>query len=337
MLSWQWPLMFVLLPLPLLVRWLLKPYSADNDTVKVPYFALLKKLDQGHEQLGKTSFFKVLLTWLMWCLLLAAAAQPQWIGEPVSVAQDRRDLMLAVDISESMLETDMLLKDQYIDRISTVKNVVGEFVQQRTGDRLGLILFAQQAYLMTPLTHDRETVKQQLQEALVGFAGRATAIGDTIGLAIKNLRDRPTENRVLVLLTDGANSAGSAPKQAADIAAEAGIRIHTIGVGASTKLVQDFFGRTRKVNQRAQFDEDTLRYIATQTGGSYFHAEDPTMLKTIYAQLDHLEPQADEQFFRPRQSLVHWPAIAALACSLLLCLFHNGRGLRLSRIRGSAK
>ena len=211
------------------------------------------------------------------------------------------------------------------------RRVVGDFVQQRTGDRLGLVLFGQQAYLQTPLTHDRTTVNQQLQEARVGFAGSATAIGDTIGLAIKRLRGRPSESRVLVLLTDGSNTAGTDPKQAADIAAEADIRIHTIGVGATVKLTQDIWGRTRQRRVANQIDEVTLRYIAEKTGGQYFRAEDPESLKAIYAELDNLEPKPEEQTFREQRSLLHWPLGLALALSLVLLL-----GRQFPKRRGAA-
>ena len=329
MFSLHWPFLLLLLPLPLMVRWLLPEHNQNSGAIRVPFFSTLKQLDGNSSNFRNSSAFTMVLIWLIWLCLLFAAARPIWIGEAISIPQDRRDLMLAVDISESMLEKDMLSGDNYIDRITAVKRVVGDFVQQRTGDRLGLVLFGQQAYLQTPLTHDRTTVNQQLQEARVGFAGRATAIGDTIGLAIKRLRGRPSESRVLVLLTDGSNTAGTDPKQAADIAAEADIRIHTIGVGATVKLTQDIWGRTRQRRVANQIDEVTLRYIAEKTGGQYFRAEDPESLKAIYAELDNLEPKPEEQTFREQRSLLHWPIGMALILSLLMLL-----GQQLPKRRG---
>lgn len=320
MFSLQWPLIFLLAPLPLLARWLLPEKEANMGAIRVPFFDTLRALDEGSSRPAPNSLWVLFFLWATWLCLLTAAARPVWIGESILIPQDRRDLMLAVDISESMLKQDMLNDNRYIDRISTVKSVVSDFVQRRRGDRLGLILFGQQAYLQTPLTHDIRTVKQQLQEALVGFAGRATAIGDTIGLAIKRLRDRPSESRVLVLLTDGGNTAGTDPRQAADIAAEANIRIHTVGVGATVKVGRDYLGRTRQIRVSNQIDEPTLRYIAKTTGGQYFRAEDPQSLEAIYQQLDELEPKPDEQTFRQQRSLLHWPLGVALLLSSILGL-----------------
>jgi len=325
MFSLHWPLLLLLAPLPFIARWLLPERDQNAGAIRVPFFTALQQLDGHSSRASGSSVWLSMLLWLAWLCLLLAAARPVWIGEPISLPQDRRDLMLAVDISESMLEKDMLEGNRYIDRISTVKAVVSDFVEQRSGDRLGLILFGQQAYLQTPLTHDRATVKQQLQEALVGFAGRATAIGDTIGLAVKRLRDRPADSRVLILLTDGSNTAGSAPRQAADIAAEAEIRIHTIGVGATVKVGRDLLGRTRQRRVPNQIDEPTMRYIAEQTGGQYFRAEDPESLAAIYQELDRLEPKPEQQTFRQQRSLLHWPLGAAFLLSALLVVRQHHR------------
>lgn len=320
MLSWQWPYVFLLIPLPLLVRWLTPALETAAGAIRVPFYQAFYELDDGLSRKSVGNWLRGFLIWLIWGCLLAAAARPTWVGDPVNVPQDRRDLMLAVDISGSMREQDMLQGNRYVDRISAVKQVVGEFVEQRGGDRLGLILFGRQGYLQTPLTYDSQTVKQQLYEAQLGFAGDATAIGDTIGLAIKRLRDRPADSRVLILLTDGANNAGTDPARAATIAAEAKIRIHTVGVGAEVKQVRDIFGRSRNTNPSANLDEPTLQAIADATGGKYFRARDPDELATIYQELDRLEPIPEEQTFRPTRSLSHWPVALALLLSGLLAL-----------------
>jgi len=312
MLSWQWPALFALLPLPLLVRWLAPAQESAANAIRVPFYQALKTLE-GSERRPSRNWLRAILVWGLWVCLVTAVARPNWVGEPITVPQDRRDLMLAVDISRSMFEDDMLVNNRYIDRITTVKAVVGEFVQQRSGDRMGLILFGEQSYLQTPLTYDTQTVKQQLAEAQIGFAGYATAIGDTIGLAIKRLRDRPADSRVLILLTDGANSAGTDPLKAVDIAAEAEIRIHTVGIGADVK-----YGRATRTS--TQLDEKTLTMIAEKTGGQYFRARDPSELQTIYAELDRLEPIPDEETFRPRRSLSFWAIGLALLLSLMLAI-----------------
>jgi len=318
MLSWQWPYLLALLPLPLLARWLMSEREIASGALRVPFYTLLQRLDQVQATQSNSHWLRALFLWGIWLCLILAIARPTWVGAPISLPQDKRDMMLAVDISKSMQEADMLVDKRYINRISAVKSVVGQFLTKRAGDRVGLILFGQQGYLQTPLTYDSQTVKQQLQEAQLGFAGNATAIGDAIGLAIKRLRDRPADSRVLILLTDGANTAGTDPVQAATIAAEAGIRIHTIGVGADAKYISDIFGRTRQQNPSRDLDEKTLNIVAKKTSGKYFRARDPQELLGIYTEIDRLEPIPEEQTFRPTRSLSHWPATVALLFSVLL-------------------
>jgi len=300
------------------------PLETAAGAIRVPFYQRLHDLNQGQTQQLSTQWLKVIVLWLVWAALVAAAAGPMWVGEPISIPQERRDLMLAVDISPSMDETDMPVSGGYTDRITAVKYVVGAFIKQRSSDRLGLILFGQQGYLQTPLTYDSETVNQQLQEARLGFAGNATAIGDAIGLAIKRLRDRPADSRVLILLTDGANTAGTDPIKAAEIADEAQIKIHTVGIGADSKTVSDFFGRTRQVNPGRDLDEKTLNIVAKKTGGKYFRARDPKELQEIYAEINKLEPIPEDQTFRPTQSLTHWPVLIALLLSALLTMIIRG-------------
>ena len=319
MLSWQWPLLFYLLPMPLLVRWLLPAKEQAPQAIRVPFYEELTTLQASRQHRSAPVWLQALCIALIWICLVAAAARPTWVGDPVPLPQEGRDLMLAVDISKSMEQEDMQAPAGYASRINAVKAVVGNFIEKRVGDRIGLILFGQQGYLQTPLTFDTNTLNQQLQEAQLGFAGNATAIGDAIGLAIKRLRDRPAESRVLVLLTDGANTAGTDPRQAADIAAEANIRIHTVGVGSDSKVVRSLFG-TRRVNPSSELDEETLSYIAEATGGQYFRAHNPTELLSIYDYIDELEPMPEEQTFRPSMSLFHWPLALALLLSGLMVL-----------------
>ena len=319
MLNWTWPYLFALLPLPFIIRLVTREIKTASGAIKVPFYQQLNSIDTNPTQSGVKRLSRIILVWLTWGSLVAAAAGPLWVGEPVNLPQERRDLMLAVDISLSMEEQDMLVNNRYIDRITAVKGVVGQFIEQRSSDRLGLILFGEQGYLQTPLTYDSKTVKQQLHEAQLGFAGNATAIGDAIGLAIKRLRDRPAESRVLILLTDGASNAGTEPVPAAEIAKEADIRIHTIGVGADSKVVRDFFG-TRKINPSRGLDENTLKSVARITGGKYFRARNPQQLQNIYAEIDRLEPVPDDQTFRPTKSLAHWAIIIALLMSGLLSI-----------------
>jgi Ca-activated chloride channel family protein len=247
------------------------------------------------------------------------------VGDPVAMPASGRDLLLGVDISGSMEIQDMQWQGDNYDRLSIVKAVVGDFVQRRQSDRLGLVLFGTHAYLQAPLTFDRTTVNQLLQEAQLGFAGEKTAIGDAIGLGVKRLRHRPQESRVMILLTDGANTAGQiTPLKAAELAAKAKVKIYTIGIGADEMITPGIFGSSfgaRRVNPSADLDEATLKAIAEQTGGQYFRARSPEDLQVIYQELDKLEPiEQEAETFRPTQSLFYWPLGVALVLAGLLFL-----------------
>jgi Ca-activated chloride channel family protein len=270
------------------------------------------------------------LLWLVWLSLLLAAARPVWIGEPIELPDSGRDLMLAVDISGSMRTGDMQIERTLVRRIDAVREIGAEFIGRRSGDRLGLILFGSNAYLQSPLSFDVATVKRFLLEARIGFAGRETAIGDAIGLAVKRLRERPAESRVLILLTDGRDTASSVPPlDAARLAAELGVRIHTIGIGADEMTLPGPFGSgfgSRRVNPSAELDEASLQEIAELTGGRYFRARDPRELAGIYRVLDELEPVEQEAAsYRPRQALGYLPLLAALLLSFALSLRHCWR------------
>ena len=317
MLDWQWPWLLVLLPLPWLLRWWLPAVSHQPFAIRVPFYTTLANAAQGNSG-GHYLRLRMLLAVLMWLLLIAAAARPVWFGEPVSVTTSGRDLMLAIDLSDSMRIEDMRIDGELTTRFETIQKVAGEFIERRRGDRIGLILFGQRSYLLTPLTFDRSTVAAQLDEALPGFAGSSTAIGDAIGLAITTLRDRPASSRVVILMTDGANTAGSEPNDATAIAVESGIRIHTIGVGATSLRVKDISGNESTIDPSRDLDEATLMSMAADTGGEYFRAHDPAEMASIYTVIDQLEPTPEEQLLRPQRSLYHWPLSAALACALLL-------------------
>lgn len=321
MLNFAWPWVFALAPLPLLVFWLAPRRESHETAVRVPFYSVLAQAGATRASGSGGSLFQKGLLALLWICCLLAAARPQWVGDPVNLPATGRDLLLAVDISGSMETPDMNIRGRELPRIDVVKYVVSDFVERRESDRLGLILFGSAAYLQAPLTFDRATVKTLLMDAQLGFAGQQTAIGDAIGLAIKRLRDRPTDSRVLILLTDGANTAGEVePKQAADLARLAGVKIYTVGVGADQMVQQTLFGR-RTVNPSADLDEGTLRYIAEHTGGQYFRARDPQELIQIYDELDKLEPvEQDAATFRPISALYYWPLAAGFILSLLLAL-----------------
>jgi Ca-activated chloride channel family protein len=331
MLQFEWLWAFALLPLPFLVRLLLPASAANDAALRVPFAKELKAttVTGKHTPLSRVSLW---LGVVAWSLLVVALARPQWLGDSIELPVSGRDLMLAVDLSGSMEIQDFVVDDRAVDRLSATKMVAGEFIDRRVGDRLGLILFGRQAYLQTPLTFDRKTVKQLLHESAIGLAGKETAIGDAIGLAVKRLRaakkksvfsqrSSDLSDKVLILLTDGANTAGEVhPVKAAELAAAEQLKIYTIGIGADEMVVRSFFG-TRTVNPSADLDEKTLKTIAKTTGGRYFRARDTRELEEIYALLDELEPVIQEtQSFRPISALYYWPLGLALAIGAILAL-----------------
>lgn len=314
MFQFEWPWLFAVLPLPWLARRFLPAVaSAAGAALRVPAlgdFDVLRSAARGLRRPRSG----LLLAILAWLALVASAARPQWLGDAIEVPVSGRDLMLAVDLSESMRETDFVLNGRPVDRLTATKAVAREFIARRVGDRLGLILFGQQAYLHVPLTFDRDTVQQLLDESVIGLAGRQTAIGDALGLAVKRLRDERATHKVLILMTDGRNTAGGIePLRAAELAANAGLTVHTIGIGADEALQRGFFGTVR-INPSADLDETTLKAIAEKTGGQYFRARDTQELESIYAALDELEPlEHSGEFFRPTTALFYWPLGFALA------------------------
>ncbi len=325
MMTLYWPWLLALLPLPLLIRWFMPAAPRQQDAVlRVPF---LEDFEGGGETTGSRPRQDILL-WLAaaaWVMLVLAAARPQWLGDPLEIPMSGRDLMLAVDLSKSMEEEDFRLANQWVDRLTATKQVAGDFIKRRKGDRIGLILFGEQAYLQAPLTFDRETVKTLLYESAIGLAGRSTAIGDAIGLGIKRLQDRPAENRVLILLTDGANTAGEIePVRAAELAARKRVKVYTIGIGADELIVRSFFG-SRRINPSRDLDEKSLKAIADKTGGRYFRARDINELKGIYRLLDELEPiEQEQQLFRPVRALYPWPLGAALILAGLVIGWRSG-------------
>jgi Ca-activated chloride channel family protein len=312
-----WPWMLVLLPLPWLARRWLPAAQPAGGALRIPFLAALPHSEQTAA--APMPRFAYLLAWLAWALLVFATARPEWLGPPLDVPANGRDLMLAVDISGSMEQEDYEIDGRPASRLDIVKAISSRFIERREGDRLGLILFGTRAYLQTPLTFDRATVDTMLKEAVIGLAGRDTAIGDAIVIGVKRLRDAVPENRVLILLTDGANTAGNmAPLEAARLAKESQVRIYTIGIGGGSVGSRTPFGTLTR--RRGDLDPKTLQAVAEMTGGRFFESQDSEQLDEIYRELDRLEPsQHDARPYRPMRALYYWPGAAALLlCTLLV-------------------
>ncbi len=323
MIEWLWPWMLACVPLPLFIRWWWSARDRSQAALTVPSLQIFTEVSAQPGSAEQGWRWRLPLLWLIWLLLIAAAARPQWTGEAVTLPTSGRDLMLAVDISGSMATEDMEVRGRYVDRLTVVKAVVAQFVEARKGDRIGLILFGTNAYLQAPLTFDLTSVNRLLIEAPVGIAGGKTAIGDAIGLAVKRLRLRPQEDKIIILLTDGANNVGEvAPEKAAELAAYDKIKTYTIGVGADEMRMPGLLGLGRRItNPSADLDEDTLKTVARVTGGQYFRARDTEGLQQIYTLIDELEPiDQDPETFRPVQALYYWPLALSLALfALFLC------------------
>ena len=339
MIEFLLPQVFWLLPLPLLV-WLLLPAAPESrgGALRVPFYAAVADgLPASGARARGRAVAALTAKVLAWAALVIAAAQPRWVGEPLPIPTEGRDLMLAMDLSMSMSQEDFAVGGRAVDRHTVVNAVAREFVRARTGDRIGLVLFGSRAYLQAPLTLDRETVVQFLDESELGLAGEETAMGDAIGLSVKHLRDRPSDERVLVLLSDGANNAGVLdPAQAAELAADASVRIYTIGVGADHQVVQTAFGPRRVA--ASDLDEETLAAVAERTGGAYFRARDAAGLARIYQEIDALEPtRGDVAVVRPERALFPVPLSIALSLVGVLALWRGASGglFRTQRMAGA--
>nr|WP_320009468.1 VWA domain-containing protein [uncultured Desulfobulbus sp.] len=328
-----WPWSFVLLPLPLLIRAFV-PSAVPKQTgmLYVPFAEDFFQPEtnftsRSSEQTSWSARFILATGFLVWCCCILALGRPQYLGDPLALPMHGRNILLAVDLSGSMQVKDFVMHNRSIDRLTAVKEVAGQFIDRRINDNLALLVFGTRAYLHVPLTYDRETVHTMLDESLIGLAGERTAIGDALGLAVKRLQ-KVSGEKVIILLTDGANTAGVIePLDAADIAGKEGITVYTIGVGAESMMVSSLLG-TRVVHPSQDLDEALLKEIASRTGGRYFRAMNTKELENIYAMVDRLEPVTDKkQFFRPRTALFYWPLGAALffSCGVLVLLCISGK------------
>lgn len=316
--SLAWPWLLLALPLPWLLRMALPPARGVHAALRVPWGSRLDAIAvRGGPALARGVPW---LAWLGWALLCLAAARPQQLGAPVVPPQASRGMVLAVDLSGSMADEDMALSGRLVDRLTAAKAVIDDFLDRRVGDRVGLVAFGSRAYVLAPMTLDLESVRAQLRDTVVGLAGRETAIGDAIGLAVKRLARQPRGDRVVVLLTDGVNTTGMLdPLKAAELARDNGVRIHTIAFGGSGGGISVFGLPIPLPGGGEDIDEATLRRIAATTGGKSFRARDTAQLVGIYAEIERIEPIAHAaRPVRPRIERYPWPLAASLLCALLL-------------------
>lgn len=331
MTNFVFPVMFVLLPLPFLMRLILPRVNNENeDALKVPFFSDMEKLTAvGSRMVLAGIRTRQILGALIWILLVTAAAGPQWTGTPAKIPSEGRNLMLVLDISGSMEEADFAIQNRAVRRWDAVQAVADAFVKKREGDRVGIVLFGERAYLYAPLTFDLKTVSDLLRQADVGMAGSQTAIGDALGVALKTMIDVPAKSKVVVLLSDGVANAGRMkPLEAAELAEKMGVKVYTIGAGSDTVQMDGLFGMM-PFARGDEIDEKTLKEIAQKTGGKYFRAKNTYELLEIYKEIDALEPvKNDDVFIRPVKVLFYYPLSAAFALSVLgaLLMLFDRRG-----------
>jgi Ca-activated chloride channel family protein len=312
MIELVFPYALLLLPAPVFVRWLVPPHRERMSGLRIPFFRRIAAAVGEEPRSGsvvlRRRWFEILLASLVWLALVIALARPERVGEPVEVTKAARDGVLAIDISGSMDEVDFAAEDgTTMQRLEGVKRVVGRFIEEREGDRVALIVFGEKAFVQSPFTEDLRTVRELLEQTQVGMAGPNTVIGDAIGLAIRIFEASEIEERLLIVLSDGADTGSRmSPLNAAEIAAGNGVEIFTVGVGDPS-------------GEGAQrVDASALEDIASRAGGRFFFADDEEGLENVYSRIDEMSPRKIETLsFRPRQSLGFLPLAAAALVGLM--------------------
>jgi Ca-activated chloride channel family protein len=307
----EFPWLLAALPLPLLVWWLLPPHREESASVRLAFFGDVARAaglsPQGGAVILKTNWLQKVLAPLCWALIVLALARPQYVEPPIEKVQPARDILLALDLSQSMDTRDFPDPQGGLEtRVAAVRGVVEAFVERRPHDRIGLVVFGDAPYPLAPFTLDHATVRTMIQEMLPGMAGPRTALGDCIGLGIKMFKASHAPEKVMILLTDGSDTASRMPPdQAAEIAKERDIRIDTVGIGDP------------QASGEAKVDTATLEKVAATTGGRYFFGQDEAALEEIYTTIDRMTPANYKTLsWRPKRELFHYPLGAAVLAVL---------------------
>lgn len=324
-LEFAWPYASLLFLLLLPLWWWQKKNIHQNDALYSPMAPFLASIAPRSQR----PWYSIINFWqtLFWCLMVLGLMRLQYVGTPIEITRNGRSIMMVLDISESMETKDMVVEDKTYDRLTIAKEVMAEFIDKRSVDRIGLIVFGSEPFLHAPLSFDHPTIKQFLDEAKSGFAGPKTAIGDAIGLGVKKLLEEKGD-RIMILLTDGQNNEGSLePMKAAEMAKKYGIKIYAAGLGASRIMINGFFG-AQAINPSESLDEaePELQRLTAMTGGKYFRARDVQSLQKIYQEIDRLEPiKTDPVVLIPRKELYYWPLTLMVLFILIRALFSKKR------------
>ncbi len=320
MYQFVWPIVFVLLPLPLILRQILGVSNLASKNfsgaLKVPFFSRLQKL--SHSEISTQRTMSPLLWLLVWILFVVAAARPVWVGNPIILEKEARNIVLTLDVSGSMEEQDYDIKGHPLTRLDMVKQLANDFIEQRKGDNLGLVIFGSEAYTYAPLSPDTQTLKGLMDEIGIGIAGTQTAMGDALALAVQTATTVPEKARIVILMSDGyANMGAIQVDEAIKIAQKAGVKVYTIGIGSDHAAIQDLLGFVQ-INTPMALDEETMTRIAKETGGQYFRARTSSDLAKIYQLIDDLETaKAEETTIRPRKEMAYYFLLMGLTLWLI--------------------
>ncbi|MDR1026694.1 MAG: VWA domain-containing protein [Lactobacillus sp.] len=330
MIKFLYPFMLLLVFVPFIFRALVPAAKGiHGDALKVPFLNDIKNISvksgkfwEFNPSIGKNFSRPVFWLYVVWFLMCVAAARPQLVGEPIRVKNYGRDILMVMDISTSMLETDFTINNYRITRLNAVKLVAKKFIEKRANDRIGLVLFGSRAYLQAPITFDKKSVEKILMDMEAGMAGNSTAIGDALGLALKYLKDTDNPDRkIIILLTDGENNDGALTMpQAINLAREEGVKIYTIGVGSEKGFASSLLGINLSIP--SGLDETSLQEIAKETKGRYFRAESTHQLMQVYNEIDKLEPDnQEENFVQETDELFYIPLLVALLLAMGMVIY----------------
>jgi Ca-activated chloride channel family protein len=312
MLSFAYPWIALLVPLPLIARFGLPPHAERRPGLRVPFFDRLARLSGQQPFSGglvaRRHPVRLVLLVMVWLLTLAALARPQWIEPPLHRDLPTRDLLILVDLSGSMDTKDFVdASGKTVDRLAAVKEVLDDFLSRRKGDRVGVVVFGDAPFALVPFTTDLDLCRAMLGGTAVGMAGPRTAFGDAIGIGIGLFAQSTVKAKTIIALTDGNDTLSKVPPaEAASVARDKGIVIHTVAVGDPQAAGED------------KLDEAALKEVADTTGGGFYRALDRSQLADIYRRLDAVETRRiDTVSFRPRRDVYWLPLAAALALVML--------------------
>ena len=332
MITLSYPYALLLLILPFFVRFLLpRVKGMHGDGLKIPFLNDLEQIKAKNKSAPSFSVnykrnTNYVFLYLIWAMLCLSATRPILSGEPFRPKNFGHEIIMVMDISTSMLERDYRLNDKRISRMDAVKIAAYNFLQNRNNDKIGLVLFGTQAYLQAPPTFDNESVKNIILDMQPGMAGKSTSIGDAVGIAVQALdNDKSDVEKVIILLTDGENNDGSiTPAQALMLAKKSNVKIYTIGVGNEQSMLQSFFGNFG--GMKIDRDNPELKALASETSGQYFKASDTESLFKVYAEIDKLEAEENEDnFVKNITELYYIPLLMAVMTAFLLLLIERIR------------